>query len=308
MMAGRISTARLLSACVQLASATGSIVRQVQAADTLDTQYKGHEDPVTQADIRGQRLIESTLKWAFPDIAIRGEENITCEESDICRDLNWDLVSESLFTEDNRQLLSEEVTVWVDPLDGTINFTKGDYEGCTVLIGVAVRGRPRYGVIHHIFHPEQPTYWGGEGIGLFKYVAGTYQPLEVAPPPSTFILVSTKYHYTEPIAAFLQSIGADQLINQGGTGYKSLRVLLGEVSVYAYPTTSGSNSCKWDICASQALISALPNGAVTSITGEVYDFSRNAEAVNPYGVIMSRSPQYHLQVQRTYERHSPNLV
>lgn len=303
-MAARVSAARLLSACVQLAASAGAIVREVQASGALDTRYKGHEDPVTEADLRAQRLIEGTLRWAFPAISVRGEENIVCAEADVCKEVDWELVPESLFSEETRELQAEEVTVWVDPLDGTINFTKGDYIGCTVLIGVAVNGRPLYGAIHHIFHPEQPTYWGGTGLGLFKYTARGVEPLTVAPPPSTFILVSTKYHDSEAMTAFLQSISADQLVRAGGTGSKALKVLLGEVSVYAYPTTRSTNSSKWDICAPQALIAALPNGAVTDINGKLYDFSRDAAALNAEGIIMSRSPAYHLQVQTAYQHFS----
>ena len=303
-MAARVSAARLLSACVQLAASAGAIVREVQASGALDTHYKGYEDPVTEADFRAQRLIEATLREAFPAISVRGEETIEVSETDIRRDIDWNLVPESLFSEEARELQAEEVTVWVDPLDGTINFTKGDYMGCTVLVGVAVKGRPVYGVIHHIFHPEQPTYWGGTGLGLFNYSASGVQPFTVAPPPASFILVSTKYHDSASMTAFLQSIGADQIVRAGGTGAKALKVLLGEVSVYAYPTTRGTNSSKWDICAPQALIAALPNGAVTDFKGALYDFSSDAAPLNTGGIILSRSPAYHQQVQTAYENFS----
>lgn len=303
-MAAQVRAARLLSACVQLAASAGAIVREVQASGSLDTRYKGYEDPVTEADLRAQRLIEATLRQAFPTISVRGEEAIEFTEADVCRDIDWNLVPDSLFSDEAKELQAEDVTVWVDPLDGTINFTKGDYMGCTVLVGVAVRGRPVFGAIHHIFHPEQPTYWGGSGLGLFNYTATGVQPLTVAPPPASFILVATKYHDSEAMTAFIQSVGADKVVRAGGTGSKALMVLLGEVSVYAYPFTRGTNSSKWDICAPQALIAALPNGAVTDFKGALYDFSSDAAIVNAGGIIFSRSPAYHQQVQTAYQNFS----
>ena len=46
-----------------------------------------------------------------------------------------------------------DVTVWVDPLDGTREFVEGPefWHGVTVLIGIAVRGVPVAGVIHQPF-------------------------------------------------------------------------------------------------------------------------------------------------------------
>ena len=46
-----------------------------------------------------------------------------------------------------------DVTVWVDPLDGTREFVEGPefWSGVTVLIGVAVKGVPVAGVIHQPF-------------------------------------------------------------------------------------------------------------------------------------------------------------
>jgi 3'(2'), 5'-bisphosphate nucleotidase len=48
-------------------------------------------------------------------------------------------------------LETDKLVIWVDPLDGTMNFVTGDLMGVTTLIGVAYEGRPIFGVIHYPF-------------------------------------------------------------------------------------------------------------------------------------------------------------
>jgi 3'(2'), 5'-bisphosphate nucleotidase len=69
----------------------------------------------------------------------------------------------------------KDVVVWVDPLDGTGEFTKGFYEDVTVLVGIAVEGKPVAGVIHQPFYgttaglptaQQGRTVWGMLGLGV----------------------------------------------------------------------------------------------------------------------------------------------
>ncbi len=43
-----------------------------------------------------------------------------------------------------QQLKEEDVMIWIDPLDGTKEYTQGPEENmqCTVLIGIAWKGKP----------------------------------------------------------------------------------------------------------------------------------------------------------------------
>ena len=45
----------------------------------------------------------------------------------------------------------EDATVWIDPLDGTKDFCKGNLSAVTVLIGLAIDGVPKLGVVHNPF-------------------------------------------------------------------------------------------------------------------------------------------------------------
>lgn len=62
--------------------------------------------------------------------------------------------------------------MWVDPLDGTSEFIRGNLEAVTVLIGLAVDGRSKLGVIHSPFerspHKQPYTLFGSEEHGAFR--------------------------------------------------------------------------------------------------------------------------------------------
>lgn len=53
--------------------------------------------------------------------------------------------------DDFTEFEAQDTVVWIDPLDGTRDFTLGNLSAVTVLIGLAVKGVPKIGVVHHPF-------------------------------------------------------------------------------------------------------------------------------------------------------------
>ena len=49
------------------------------------------------------------------------------------------------------EIREEDLTFWVDPLDGSSGLAKGHTEHLTCIIGVAVNKRPLLGVVHKPF-------------------------------------------------------------------------------------------------------------------------------------------------------------
>jgi 3'-phosphoadenosine 5'-phosphosulfate (PAPS) 3'-phosphatase len=58
----------------------------------------------------------------------------------------------------------EKAVVWIDPLDGTKDFTMGNLSAVTVLIGLAIDGVPKLGVVHNPFKTNESD---SKGITLF---------------------------------------------------------------------------------------------------------------------------------------------
>jgi 3'(2'), 5'-bisphosphate nucleotidase len=49
---------------------------------------------------------------------------------------------------------TNDAIVWVDPLDGTSDFIKGNLPAVTVCIGLSISGKSRAGVVHSPFSLE----------------------------------------------------------------------------------------------------------------------------------------------------------
>ena len=69
------------------------------------------------------------------------------------------------------ELQTNDVAVWIDPIDGLNAFADGDLEHVTNMIGITVAGRPLVGIIHKPFTNTKPnlarTYVGTTESGLF---------------------------------------------------------------------------------------------------------------------------------------------
>jgi len=46
---------------------------------------------------------------------------------------------------------TKEAILWIDPLDGTSDFVKGNLEAVTTLIGLSIKGVSKLGVVHNAY-------------------------------------------------------------------------------------------------------------------------------------------------------------
>jgi myo-inositol-1(or 4)-monophosphatase len=124
---------------VAIAHETGEVLLHHFADAGLDVQAKGPRDVVTPADYESEALVHRRLGEAFPDDGVVGEEGTNTAEGKARR---W----------------------YVDPLDGTLNFSRGVpiwsvsialYEGDTGLVGV-------------VYDPiRRETFAAARGFGAF---------------------------------------------------------------------------------------------------------------------------------------------
>ncbi|CAH0690224.1 unnamed protein product [Spodoptera exigua] len=284
---------RLLASSVSVANRAGKIVRDVMSKGELGIVEKGKDDYQTEADRSAQRCIVASLAAQYPKVNIIGEEDGPDNEGDISSD--W-LISEadkevlSLECPANLQgVKEEEIVVWVDPLDGTSEYTQGFLEHVTVLIGISVNEKPVAGVIHQ---PYYKTILGGEKVmgrtiwGLQEAGVGGFTP---APPPDSLIITTTRSHSNPLVEKALQVMNAAQVLRVGGAGYKVLQLLEGKASIYVF----ASSGCKkWDTCAPEAVLSAA-GGRLTDILGEFYKYGGSESRPNKTGVLAAVSKDLH---------------
>lgn len=86
-------------------------------------------------------------------------------------------------------------TVWIDPLDGTSDFVKGNLSAVTVLIGVAIDGLPKIGVVHNPFKENDAKSVGVTVFGTQEHGAFT---LDFDPSASLDQLKSRVPQYLQP--------------------------------------------------------------------------------------------------------------
>ena len=67
----------------------------------------------------------------------------------------------------------EDATVWIDPLDGTKDFIKGNRSSVTVLIGLCLKDCSRFGIVHSPYFLEKEkigrTFFGSAEHGMFYF-------------------------------------------------------------------------------------------------------------------------------------------
>lgn len=87
----------------------------------------------------------------------------------------------------------EHVTVFIDPLDATKEFTLGNHFCVVTLVGIAVAGEVVAGVMHQPFEgPAGRTMWGWIGVGA-------HVPSLHTPSRDKLVLCTTRLHSTPEI-------------------------------------------------------------------------------------------------------------
>jgi len=286
---------KILGTSVAAADKAGDVVRAVMKGGNLDVVEKtGADDLQTAADRIVNDIIVGSLKKQFPGLAVIGEEG------------DAQPIEESLYvTETGSYHLDkaipahltgasvDELTVWVDPLDATKEYTEGHLDHVTVLIGIAFGKEAVGGVIHQPFYgyKESAETMGRTFYGVVG--AGVGGALTVRPPPeSGRVIATSRSHSSAAIKATVAALKPTEVIGVGGAGHKAMLVMEGRAHVYLHP----SPGCKkWDTCAPEAVLRAM-GGVLTDIRGQSYQYNKTAPHPDDMGVLATHCPQLHAQI------------
>jgi myo-inositol-1(or 4)-monophosphatase len=107
---------------IEAAKEAGDVLLEL-AKTTIKYEMKNSRDIQAEADLRSEEIIIGRIKAAFP--------------------------SHSIFAEESGEEISESEYLWaVDPLDGTINYSRGIEEFC-ISLALSQHGKTILGVIYH---------------------------------------------------------------------------------------------------------------------------------------------------------------
>ncbi|GFQ74912.1 inositol monophosphatase 3 [Trichonephila clavata] len=277
-----ISLKHLLAVCVNAAELGGIKVRDVRLSSNLKQISKGKtkegaNDPMTYGDLLSHRTMLYTLKKSFPNIKVVSEEH---DENEIApHDIgppvsSWIPVDK--FTEDVF-ISTDDILVWIDPLDATQEYTENLLEYVTTLVCVAIKGRPTLGIIHQPF--ENKTVWGWVGKGVSDPALNLELKKHDWNQSPTIIVSRSHAGKVKEVAR--AAFGAEtQVVSAGGAGYKALQVVQGKADAYIHVTLIK----KWDICAGNALLHAV-GGKMTAMDGSYIDYGNPHEPKNEKGLL-----------------------
>ena len=87
-------------------------------------------------------------------LTVVGEEDPPSKEVKVSAVAEEELPDGFVIPEDLQSLVFSDITVFIDPVDGTREFVEGRLEAVTSLLGVSYRGRAVAGIMGIPFHPS----------------------------------------------------------------------------------------------------------------------------------------------------------
>ncbi|KNC53733.1 myo inositol monophosphatase, partial [Thecamonas trahens ATCC 50062] len=303
--AARVPYATILAAAVHAAESAGDVIAAVHTSKALATVTKGTTDegvvdPLTLADLASHTIITSTLADLWPALVVVSEEDdpdpdAAAAVADLLAAATPRPLDLHLFDDHDPGFLHaaplDRLTVWVDPLDATKEFTEDLLEYVTVMVTVADAGRPVAACIHQVFAdsaaPDQPhvtsaasrasrTVWALSGAAT----PGGHAESVLSPQPRVIVSRSHPGQLTEPLDALHAS-----KIAAGGSGFKALAVWDGHADIYLHRTAIKL----WDIAAPDALFT-LNDGTFIGWSGARFDYSEPDAYLTHNGVLASFAP------------------
>jgi len=248
-----LPVSELLTAVSAIARRAGEEILEVYGTD-FEARAKADESPLTEADLRAHRLIESELGRLTPGLPVLSEESAD--------QISWE------------QRRDWQRYWLVDPLDGTKEFVARNGE-FTVNIALIEGSRPVLGVVH--IPVSGVTYSGAPGQGAWREADGR-PPLPISVRRIAAVplrVLGSRSHNSPKLAARLDAMGPHQFIPAGS----SIKLcLVADGSADLYPRLGGSS--EWDIAAGQAIVEAAGGQVVSLVDGLALRYSKQ-DLLNP---------------------------
>ncbi|KAK9502456.1 hypothetical protein O3M35_011232 [Rhynocoris fuscipes] len=281
-----INLRKLLLASIEAAEKGGHEIVKISKEHNINEKSKGETKegvniPVTDADYKSHCVMYYGIKKMFPSVHVISEEK---EQEKDCKNLIPLTIEPGghlgVHNLPDEEIDPAEITVWIDPLDATQEYTERLYNYVTTMVCVAYKGNPIIGVIHKPFGEEPKTTWAWINKGKSPHLAFKADPDKEVKKP---VVIVSRSHHGNVDTLVKQIFGESaEIIHAGGSGYKSLEVVSGNVTAYVH----NSEISKWDICAGDAIVTSL-GGRFTSLTNKYIQYSSYSAHVNKDGLLAS---------------------
>lgn len=301
-----VNLKEVLWAAVQIAQNGGDQVRLVRTekASEMQRKDKGVHDPLTEGDMRSHRVMVQQMRQAFPGIQVISEENeskMTGLDDLAVHKLNKVRIPNELAWLPDRTVALTELIIWIDPLDATQEYTEDLLQYVTTMVCVAYKGRPIIGVVHKPFErvrsdrrrgkyepARYETYWAWHSVGHSNSIEKLLHRRQSLRNESHLNVIVSRSHAGQVRSDVQRAFGDEyktNIIQAGGSGYKTIELLKGIADVYMHNTLIK----KWDICAPNAIVDEVSMGrsaAFTDLNGKTITYLPD-HPVNTQGVFAS---------------------
>lgn len=237
-----------------IAEAAGQEIMAV-CRDGGETWQKDDQSPLTEADLRADRVIRQGLEKHFASVFIQSEESVSADPNDAAP------TTDRIFL--------------VDPLDGTKEFLKRNGE-FTVNIALIEHGEAVAGVV--LAPALDELFYAARGLGVWKRDSTGLRPIATAncSPADPLRVMGSRSHGADKLNAWLATLKNEHTFVAAGSSLKFCRIAEGRADIYLrFGPTS-----QWDTAAAQAVLE-VAGGAVTDLHGAPLRYGLDRPVLNP---------------------------
>ena len=239
-----------LDTLCRIAEAAGQEIMAVYR-EGGETSLKDDASPLTEADLRADRVIRQGLEQHFPGVFILSEESVSAGKQE----------AERFFL--------------VDPLDGTKEFLKRNGE-FTVNIALIENGEPVAGVV--LAPALDELFYAARGLGAWKRDSTGLRPVATArrSPSDPLRVMGSRSHGGDKLNAWLAQLNTEHTFVAAGSSLKFCRIAEGRADIYPrFGPTS-----QWDTAAAQAVLE-VAGGLVADLQGTRLGYGLDRPMLNP---------------------------
>ncbi len=277
-------------------------IKNGEIENKIHTKQK--DEKFTDLDYLIQKLIENTITKYFPKIKILGEEDTSLnieinDNNTFLNQISTIDINKNYFNlnEYNYKIsTNEKITLFIDPIDGTNQLIKQNYEPLTILIGICINEKPISGIIHYLNNIENihnsETYFNYPNKGILKYYKEKIEKIQIKKNPNFKFLISST-RAKEEMINFIKTFENSDFEKMNGCGNKVINSLIND---YCYFTFSSSVAL-WDICAGDCLAHSIGGGFFNFKGEEIKYIDNNKEYIKDYLFVVGNSEKKKLFIE-----------
>lgn len=241
---------------INIAKEAGDAIMEIYKKD-FKIDHKTDKSPLTQADIKSNEIICSSLYKFYPNIPIMSEEN---KQIDYEIRKKWEYY-------------------WcIDPIDGTKEFIKKNGE-FTINIALIHKDKPVLGVVYAPIIKN--IYYAKKGEGAFKN--NIKLPIKINRSDNKFIIVASKSHMSEETEKYIDKIKTkkEKVLISRGSSLKLCLVAEGAVDIYP----RFAPTMEWDTAAAHAIVLEVGKKVIEYKTDLALKYNKE-NLLNPWFISM----------------------